>query len=136
MLYRLTGWAIFEEQAQHGNILVETFQEAHKKQTLYAVIILLFASIGGVWFNDYSIVVLSLTAIIALFVHVLMTGYRVHRGFFGTNKTEADELICYVLKNSRNNRLPPGMRVARDLSRQTQSADPVGEAAGVPHKWM
>jgi hypothetical protein len=51
-------------------------------------------------FRKTSIVIIGFT--LFLFTKDLLTGYRIRKGLFGTNRTEARELIDFIIKNSDN----------------------------------
>jgi hypothetical protein len=69
---------------------------------------------------------------VATLSHYLLTKLRVERGFFGSNASEALELISFITDHANRTGLPPGSRPSRpyDLSDRTKTATDLETSRG------
>lgn len=100
------------EPAKLGSDIISVnYYSSIRKASLVAVIGLLVLSWIALYLSEISTAVLLIFLCFGIIGHVLSTEHRVRNGSFGSNASEAEELISYIISHFKKTGGPPGRRL-------------------------
>ncbi|WP_142252425.1 hypothetical protein [Bradyrhizobium sp. UNPF46] len=132
LLHRATGLRIFarREYQKSSDVLTENYVHEANDRSILALLILLIVASTAIWMRDSGIIILSSGIAFLFFLQTTLTEYRVSRGYFGTNRAEALELISFIARKHHDGEAPPGTKVGKSVIRdEAQGLSSVGAVA-------
>ncbi len=104
-IFNVTSKITVDDKGKYISLMFSRDNRAENRKIKYLLLcFLVILIISQYLFMKYSYEVISVVLIflVSLFIKEQLLGYRIRKGLFGTNRTEARELIDFIIKNSDN----------------------------------
>lgn len=100
----------------------KNIEQYNRASIIICASIIVYYCINIFFTNDIKIEVLILLYVLFIFIAILrfLSGYRIKRGFYGTNYAEGKEILYYLAQNSDKNDNNTGKRIFNEVVAQNE----------------